>query len=212
VWVKVGRVIAATGVRMRTTAVAVFALALAIAAALAIVVVLLEESLDRSVTESARSTGRQVAIQLVREGARDLSASDVASTGDTEAVTQVLNAQGRPIASDPAIVGHPPLTSERPTAGHETIETLPLGLNGDGDDYRVVSQRVNGPGGPYTVISARSLEPVTEASTRLTLTAPSAPRCGRSSGCAGPSRRSRRATSPPACRCRRVVTRCTASP
>lgn len=167
--VKLGRVIAATGVRMRTTAVAVFALALAIAAALAIVVVLLEESLDRSVTESARSTGRQVAIQLVREGARDLSASDVASTGDTEAVTQVLNAQGRPIASDPAIVGHPPLTSSRPTIGHETVETLPLGLNGDGDDYRVVSQEVNGPGGPFTVISARSLEPVTEASTRLTL-------------------------------------------
>ncbi|WP_328448053.1 sensor histidine kinase [Amycolatopsis sp. NBC_00438] len=166
---KLGRVIAATGVRMRTTAVAVFALALAIAAALAIVVVLLEESLDRSVTESARSTGRQVAIQLVREGARDLSASDVASTGDTEAVTQVLNAQGRPIASDPAIVGHPPLTSSRPTIGHETVETLPLGLNGDGDDYRVVSQEVNGPGGPFTVISARSLEPVTEASTRLTL-------------------------------------------
>jgi signal transduction histidine kinase len=154
---------------MRTTAVAVFALALAIAAALAVVVVLLEESLDRSVTESARGTGRQVAIQLVREGARDLSASDVASTGDTEAVTQVLNAQGRPIASDPAIVGHPPLTSGRPTIGHEIVETLPLGLNGDGDDYRVVSQEVNGPGGPFTVISARSLEPVTEASTRLTL-------------------------------------------
>lgn len=167
--VKLGRVIAATGVRMRTTAVAVFALALAIAAALAVVVVLLEESLDRSVTESARSTGRQVAIQLVREGARDLSASDVASTGDTEAVTQVLNARGVPIASDPAIVGHPPLTAARPAVGQETIETLPLGLNGDSDDYRVVSQQVNGPGGPYTVVSARSLEPVTEASTRLTL-------------------------------------------
>ncbi|WP_329054503.1 ATP-binding protein [Amycolatopsis sp. NBC_01488] len=166
---KLGRVIAATGVRMRTTAVAVFALALAIAAALAVVVVLLEESLDRSVTESARSTGRQVAIQLVREGARDLSASDVASTGDTEAVTQVLNARGVPIASDPAIVGHPPLTAARPAVGQETIETLPLGLNGDSADYRVVSQEVNGPGGPYTVVSARSLEPVTEASTRLTL-------------------------------------------
>ncbi|HEY3465838.1 MAG TPA: two-component sensor histidine kinase, partial [Amycolatopsis sp.] len=100
---KLGKVIAATGVRMRTTAVAVFALALATAAAGVVVVLLLEESLDRSVTESARSTGRQVAIQLVREGARDLSASDVASTGDTEAVTQVLNARGVPIASDPAI-------------------------------------------------------------------------------------------------------------
>ncbi|WP_328604837.1 HAMP domain-containing histidine kinase [Amycolatopsis sp. NBC_00345] len=163
------KVIAATGVRMRTTAVAVVALALAIATACVVVVLLLEESLDRSVTESARSTGRQVAIQLIREGTRDLSASDVASTGDTEAVTQVLDARSTPIASDPAITGQPPLTTARPVLGHETVETLPLGLNGDGSEYRVVSQKVSGPGGPFTVISARSLEPVTEASTRLTL-------------------------------------------
>ncbi|WIX81394.1 hypothetical protein QRX50_11850 [Amycolatopsis carbonis] len=83
-------------------------LALAIAVASVVVVVLLEESLDRSVTESARSTGRQVAIQLVREGSRDLSASDVASTGDTEAVTQVLDKLATPIAGDPAITGDPP--------------------------------------------------------------------------------------------------------
>ncbi|MDT8911034.1 ATP-binding protein [Amycolatopsis sp. PS_44_ISF1] len=163
------KILAATGVRMRTTAVAVMALALAIATACVVVVLLLEESLDRSVTESARSTGRQVAIQLVREGTRDLSSSDVASTGDTEAVTQVLDASGKPIASDPAITGQPPLTMARPELGRETVETLPLGLNGDGSEYRVVSQEVRGPGGPFTVISARSLEPVTEASTRLTL-------------------------------------------
>jgi signal transduction histidine kinase len=167
--VRFGGVLAATGVRMRTTAVAVLALALAMVTAGVLVALLLEESLDRSVTESARSTGRQVANQLVRQGARDLSASDVASTGDTEAVTQVLNARGVPIASDPAIVGQPPLTSVRPPAGFEVVETLPLGLNGDGADYRVVSWGVNGPGGPFTVVSARSLEPVTEASTRLTL-------------------------------------------
>ncbi|WP_326566664.1 HAMP domain-containing sensor histidine kinase [Amycolatopsis rhabdoformis] len=163
------RLRAVIGVRVRTTAVAVVVLALAIAVACVVVVVLLEESLDRSVTESARSAGRQVAIQLVREGARDLSASDVASTGDTEAVTQVLDKNNVPIAGDPAITGHPPLTANRPAPGRETVETLPLGLNGDGADYRVVSQGVSGPGGPFIVISARSLEPVTEASTRLTL-------------------------------------------
>jgi signal transduction histidine kinase len=166
---KLRRLLAATGIRMRTTAVAIVALALAMAAAGVVVVVLLEDSLDRSVTESARSAGRQVAIQLAREGARDLSASEVASTGDTEAVTQVLDLGGRAIASDPAIVGRPALTGARPTPGHEVVETLPLGLNGDGADYRVVTQHVNGPDGPYTVVSARSLEPVTEASTRLTL-------------------------------------------
>ena len=161
--------ITATGVRMRTTAVAVLALALAIATACVVVVLLLEESLDRSVTESARGTVRQVAIQLARQGARDLSATDVASTGDTEAVTQVLGADHKPIASDPAIVGRPPLTNARPAEDQEVVETLPLGLNGDGAEYRVVTQEIEGPGGPYTVISARSLEPVTEASTRLTL-------------------------------------------
>src|SRR5437763_1136617 len=154
---------------MRTTAVAVLALALAIATACVVVVLLLEESLDRSVTESARATVRQVAIQLARQGARDLSATDVASTGDTEAVRQVLGADHKPIAGDPAIVGRPPLTNARPAEDQEVVETLPLGLNGDGAEYRVVSQEIEGPGGPYTVISARSLQPVTEASTRLTL-------------------------------------------
>ncbi|MGW7532931.1 HAMP domain-containing sensor histidine kinase [Amycolatopsis sp. NPDC054798] len=163
------RLLAAAGVRMRTTGVAVLALALAIATACVVVVLLLQQSLDRSVTESARSTARQVAVQLVRAGARDLSPSDVASTGDTEAVTQVLGPRSTPIASDPAIVGRPAITSARPAPGQETVETLPLGLDGDGSYYRLVSEGVNGPGGPFTVISARSLEPVTEASARLTL-------------------------------------------
>ena len=155
---------------MRTTAVAIVALALAMATAGVIVVVLLEGSLDSTITESARSTGRQVANQIVRVGTRDLRASDVASTGDTEAVTQVLDSRGAVVASDPAIVGRPAVSSASPAPGRENVETLPLGLNGDVFvDYRVVSLGVAGPGGPYTVISARSLEPVTEASTRLTV-------------------------------------------
>jgi signal transduction histidine kinase len=154
---------------MRTTAVAILALALAMATAGIVVVVLLEGSLDGSLTESARSTGRQVAIQIAREGAKDLSSTDVAATGDTEAVTQVLNSRGDAVTSDPAIAGRPAVTSARPAPGYEVVETLPLALNGTSFDYRVVSRGVNGPGGPYTVISARSMEPVDEASTRLTL-------------------------------------------
>ena len=154
---------------MRTTAVAIVALALAMTTAGIIVVVLLEGSLDRTITDSARSTGRQVALQVAREGARDLSSSAVASTGDTEAVTQVLDARGVAVASDPAIAGRPAVSSARPAPGHESVETLPLGLNGTVFDYRVVSLGLTGPGGPYTVVSARSLEPVNEASTRLTV-------------------------------------------
>ena len=173
----VSGLLARTGVRMRTTAVAIVALALALATAGIVVVVLLEQSLDTTITDSARSTGRQVAIQIAREGARDLSASEVASTGDTEAVTQVLDRNGAAIASDPAIAGRPAVTSARPAPGREMVETLSLGLNNDDNEYRVVSRGVSGPGGPFTVISARSLEPVTEASTRLTvlLTTISAP-------------------------------------
>jgi signal transduction histidine kinase len=161
--------LARTGVRMRTTAVAIVALALAMVTAGVVVVVLLEGSLDRTITESARSAGRQVANQIAREGARDLSASEVASTGDTEAVIQVLDGRGAVVASDPAIAGRPAVASVHPAPGREIVDTLPLGLNGDDFTYRVVSLGVSGPDGPYTVISARSLEPVTEASTRLTL-------------------------------------------
>ncbi|MFD9958072.1 ATP-binding protein [Amycolatopsis sp. NPDC058986] len=166
---KAGRLIAATGVRMRTTAVAVFVLALAMVVAGVLVVLLLENSLDRNVTESARSTGLQVARQLAKVGAAGLSDTGVAATGDAEAVTQVLDARGRPATSDPAIADHPPITDARPAPGQEIVETRSLDIHGDVSSYRTVSRLVNGPGGPYTVISARSLVPVTEASTRLTL-------------------------------------------
>lgn len=165
----VHRILAASGVRMRTTAVTIIALALALVTAGVVVLLLLEESLDAGVTQSARSTGRQVAIRLAAEGTKDLTASDVASTGDTEAVTQVLNGTRRVIASDPAITGRPPITDASPAPGREVVETKPLGINGDDGDYRLVSQAVVGPGGVYTVVAARSLDSVTEASTRLTL-------------------------------------------
>jgi signal transduction histidine kinase len=46
---------------------------------------------------------------------------------------------------------------------------MPLALKGDNFNYRVVSLGMTGAGGQYTVISARSLQPVTEASTKLTV-------------------------------------------
>jgi signal transduction histidine kinase len=154
---------------MRTMVVAIVALALAMATAGIVVVVLLEGSLDGTITESARSTGRQVANQIARDGAQDLSATGVATTGDTEAVIQVLNSYGAPVASDPALVGRGAVTSARPAPGREVVETMPLALKGDNFNYRVVSLGMTGAGGQYTVISARSLQPVTEASTKLTV-------------------------------------------
>ncbi|TNC27053.1 HAMP domain-containing histidine kinase [Amycolatopsis alkalitolerans] len=134
-----------------------------------VVVLLLGWSLDKATTENARSAGRQVIKEIAKEGARDLTASDVASTGDSASVIQILGPAGGPIASDPAIAGRPPLTTARPAPGHETVETIAMPVNGTDDDYRLVSTGVAGPGGPYTVISARSLAPVSEASERLTL-------------------------------------------
>ncbi|HJQ46184.1 MAG TPA: HAMP domain-containing sensor histidine kinase [Amycolatopsis sp.] len=157
------------GLRTRTTVVAVAVLALAFVLAGVIVVVLLGWSLDKASTEDARSAGKQVINEIVKDGARDLTASDVASTGDTASVIQVLDRAGRPIASDPAISGRPPLTAARPAPGREAVETANLTVDRVTQDYRLVSTGVAGPGGPYVVISARSLEPLAEATTRLSL-------------------------------------------
>lgn len=157
------------GLRTRTTLVAVVAVAGSLVLAGVVVIMLLGWSLDNATTEDARSADRQVLGQLAKQGAKDLTSSDVASTGDSASVIQVLDASGRPIASDPAISGMPPLTTARPAPGQEKIETLPMTVDGAEDDYRLVSTGVRGPGGPYTVISARSLDPVDEASERLSL-------------------------------------------
>jgi signal transduction histidine kinase len=157
------------GLRTRTTLAAVAVLALTLVIVGVVVVVLLGWSLDAATTEDARSAGRQVAKQIAKEGARDLTASDVASTGDAASVIQVLDGPGHPVASDPAIARYAPLTSARPVPGREQVETTTLTVNGTEQGYRLVSRGVAGPGGPYTVISARSLAPVAEASARLSL-------------------------------------------
>jgi signal transduction histidine kinase len=155
--------------RTRTTVVAVVVVALTFALVGIIVVVLLGWSLDKATTQDARSAGRQVMNEIAKEGARDLTGNDVASTGDTASVIQVLDSRGHPIASDPAIAGRAPLSAARPTPGHEEVGTVSIAVNGTDSDYRIVCMGVSGPGGPYTVISARSLDPVTEASARLSL-------------------------------------------
>jgi signal transduction histidine kinase len=157
------------GLRTRTTVIAVVAVAASVVLAGITVIILLGWSLDKATTEDARSAGRQVLNEIAKEGARDLTSSDVASTGDSASLIQVLDRTGRPIASDPAISGRPPLTAARPAPGRETVETITMPVNGTDEDYRLVSTGVTGPGGPYTVISARSLAPVSEASARLSL-------------------------------------------
>lgn len=157
------------GIRMRATAVAVGVLALALVVAEAGVVVLLNWSLDKATTDSARGTARQVATQLVRQGARNLSDNDVASTGDTAAVIQVLDGAGFPIASDPVIAGRTAVSTARPGPGREIVETVPLSVSGNRQTFRLVSVGVRAQGASFVVISARSLDPVSAASIRLTL-------------------------------------------
>jgi signal transduction histidine kinase len=157
------------GIRMRATAVAVVVLALALVVSEAGVVILLNWSLDTATTDSARGTARQVATQLVRQGAWNLSDTDVASTGDTAAVIQVLDGGGSPIANDPVVAGHTALTTARPAPGREIVETVPLSVSGNKQTFRLVSVGVRAQGASFIVISARSLDPVSAASIRLTL-------------------------------------------
>ncbi len=157
------------GLRVRTTFVAVVAVAVTLVVAGVVVILLLNWSLDKSTTEDARGAARQVVNEIAREGAGDLTGNDIASTGDSASVIQVLDRTGRPLTSDPALAGRPPLTAARPAPGQEVVETTSLNVDGVDGDFRLVSMGVRGPGGPYVVVSARSLAPVTEASARLSL-------------------------------------------
>ena len=160
------RPLARTGVRARTTVIALVTLALALGAAGVLVVVLLSRQLDGTVTDSVLSTARQVADEVSGEGVNRRELVGILGSRDA-AVTQVLDGTGSVVARSQAATGRPPLTDARPRPGQEIIRTAHLTLTNQVGDFRIAAIGVRGPDGTYTVISARSMTFVTEPTARL---------------------------------------------
>ena len=159
---------ARTGVRARTTVIALVTLALALGAAGVLVVVLLSRQLDGTVTDSVLSTARQVADEVSAEGVNRREMVGLLGSRDA-AVTQVLDGTGSVVARSQEATGQPPLTDARPLPGREIIRTGHLTLPNQVGEFRIAAIGVTGPDGTYTVISARSMTFVTEPTDRLAL-------------------------------------------
>jgi signal transduction histidine kinase len=159
---------ARTGVRARTTVIALVTLTLALGAAGVLVVVLLSHQLDGTVTDSVLSTARQVADEVSAEGVDRRELVGILGSRDA-AVTQVLDATGSVVARSQEATGRPPLTDARPRPGQEIIRTAHLTLPNQVGEFRIAAIGVRGPNGTYTVVSARSMTFVTEPTERLAL-------------------------------------------
>jgi signal transduction histidine kinase len=134
----------ASGIRVRTTALAVVAVGLALVAAATAMAVLLDRSLREQVRASA--TARALAI-----AGDPNTASDPALLGGDreEEFVQILDADGAVLASSPNVAGRPALVEIRP-GETRVVEGLPV----ETGPFLVVAVR----DGAGTVLVGRSIE------------------------------------------------------
>jgi signal transduction histidine kinase len=130
--------------------------------------VLLSRQLDGTVTDSVLSTARQVATEVTTEGVNRREMVGILGSRDA-AISQVVADSGLVVARSQEATGRPPLIADRPPPGAEVIRTEYLDLPGQSGEFRIAAVGVNGPDGGYTVISARSMDFVTEPTERLAL-------------------------------------------
>ncbi len=146
-------------VRARTTAAATVIAGVALVIAAVTLLVLLRLSLREHVDDVAEARAVDVAA-LAREGS--LPATLAAGAEDAALVQVVDDANGRVIASSPALSGAPPMADFRPPVVDVAIRTIE-GIAGYSDDeFRAVGLRAEAEGQPVTIYVAASLEPVDE--------------------------------------------------
>jgi signal transduction histidine kinase len=143
-------------VRVRTTAASVVVVGAALVVAAVAMVLLLRRTLTTDVRTSARLRAEAVADGFVQGGQRR-----VIAVGDQEEeFVQVLDAEGRVVASSMNLVGRGAVA--RLAAGDSRrLEGLPFE---EEDPFLAVATPASTPGGRLTVVVGRSLETVTESS------------------------------------------------
>ena len=141
--------------RARTTAVAVVVVAAALGVGGLTLVVVLRRSLESAIIENVSSRADDVAT-LVRE---DRLPDQLTFVAADAALVQVVDANGKVVASTPNVRGKPAITRFTPPGNapkHFALRTLPVEK---GERFVVVAQRAAGPGGGVIVYTAASLDP-----------------------------------------------------
>jgi signal transduction histidine kinase len=116
--------------------------------------------LDRSLAQGAQAAASQRAHAIaapIPAGDLDTIRQSVVAGPGEQSVAQVIGPRGTIVAASPQIEGEAPLASARPKPGVELTQTrgqLPVG---DNNAYVITSLGVAGPGGPYVILVAQSL-------------------------------------------------------
>jgi len=161
VWVRaVRRVVGAirgSGVRGRSTAAAIVVVAIALAVGAAVLLLLLQRALLTSVSDQAGARAFDVTSQIEEKGQDGLATELVENTRPTQ-VIQVIDGQGRVVASSSPRTGEVPLSGLRPPAGQVARDEVgEMPLLDDDNPYLVLARGTDFQGTPYTVVVAASV-------------------------------------------------------
>jgi signal transduction histidine kinase len=118
-------------------------------------VIVLRDSLTRNVQTAAELRAQDVA-SVLKSGT---APSTLAIGNEEDAVLQVVNPSGVVVSSSPNIAGKAPIAKLRP-GQRATVRRSPVGGVGS---FRIVAVRADAPNGTLTVLSGRSLDPVTDS-------------------------------------------------
>ena len=147
--------------RVRTTVAAVLVAALAMAAGALALVTVLRGTLTGEVRTAAELRGQDVAALLASD-ASGSGAGPLAVDEADELLIQVLDEQGRVVRASPNAAGMAPVARLRP--GESRLVELPVEAPiGDDGPFLVVGTGAGTPEGRRTVMVARSVEAVGEA-------------------------------------------------
>ena len=146
-------------VRVRATAAATLVVAIFLGLGAVGFALLQRHQLENAVVDAARQQAQDLASQIATS-----TPSGALNTGEgDQSLVQIVDAQGRVIASSPSVDGEQPIVSARPDVGAtQTLitDTLPIG---EGSNFVVVAQGAQTPDGPVTILVAESLELVSES-------------------------------------------------
>lgn len=156
-WSRVTRTLRRRGVRGRSTAAAVVVVAVALALGATALIYLLQRGLISTVASDAESRALEVATR-VRDSGEDGLTDNLVATTRTAQVVQVVDANGRVVASSSPRADETPLTDARPADGQlSRNEVSQVPLIDEDDPYLIVARGTRHEGAGYTVIVAASV-------------------------------------------------------